>query len=307
MRVQAGMTIAVLIAAMGLQTESSAQWREGSRPGMFGERELGKPLKPRESRFGSGLARGPSGNFLGRTTADRGTTFQPRSRQEPEPQFPLPPEAYNLEPEQVPGYLEDQARRMAAVYQQQQRQLQDLYARQRPQPPVQTTVPQVVPPRPEGYQPPAVPTRPERYQPPAWPAQPGFPQPQPSVPGPTRQELQNSPDRWFRGAPTPTQPTQQQVPRTGLGSAGTLGPTGVAGRAGLNRSNPATLGARISQTLGARATGPISATVQGDTVTLQGSVATAADRVLAERMAAMEPGVRRIDNRLKVEAVPAGR
>ncbi len=277
MRVQAGMMIAALIAVMGLQTESSAQWREGPRRGLFGERELGKPIKPRPSRFGSGLARGPSGNFLGRTTADRGTTFQPRSR---------------VEPEMSPGYVDDQARRMAAAYQMQQRQLQQLYDRQRPQP-VQPAIP------------PTMPVRPERYQPPAWSAQPGFPQPQPAVPGPTRQELQNSSDRWFRGAPTPTQPGQQ-VPRTGLGPAGTLGPTGVAGQAGLNRPNPATLGTRITQTLGARAAGPISATVQGDTVTLQGSVVTAADRVLAERMAAMEPGVRRIDNRLIVAPAPTG-
>ena len=298
MRVQAEMLIAVLIAFLCLQTESSAQ--------MFGPRELGKPLKPRASRFGSGLERGPSGSFLGRSTADRGTTFQSRSRPEPTPQSWLPPEAYDLEPEMVPGYLDERARRMAAAYQAQQRQLEQLYARQRPQQPVQAAMP------------PAMPTRPDRYQPPAMPTQPGFPQPQPRVPGPAQQTLPNSPDRWFRGAPMPTQSgrqaplanpaatPQRYAPVPGLGPVGTLGPTGVAGQAGLNRSNPATLGARITQTLGARVRGPISATIQGDAVILQGSVATAADRVLAERMAAMEPGVRRIDNRLSVEVAPAG-
>ena len=310
MRIQAGIVIAALIALIGLQAESSAQ--------MFGPRELGKPLKPRASRFGSGLARGPSGNFLGRTTAERGTTFQPRSRPTPEPQFGMPPEAYDLEPDMVPGYLEDQARRMAAVYQAQQRQIQQLHDRQRPQPATQATAPPATPTQPGPYQPPAMPTRPERYQPPAWPTQPGFPQPQPGVPGATQQGLQNSPDRWFRGAPTPTQPgqqaprtnpatqPQQYVPGTSLGPVGTLGPQAVAGQAGLNRQNPATLGQRITQTLGARVRTPISATIQGDTVILQGTVATAADRVLAERTAAMEPGVRRIDNRLTVEATPSG-
>ena len=140
MRVQAEMLIAVLIAFLCLQTESSAQ--------MFGPRELGKPLKPRASRFGSGMERGPSGNFLGRSTADRGTTFQSRSRPEPTPQSWLPPEAYDLEPEMVPGYLEEQARRMAAAYQAQQRQLEQLYARQRPQQPTQAAVPPAMPTRP---------------------------------------------------------------------------------------------------------------------------------------------------------------
>lgn len=307
MRIQAGMIITVLIAVLGLQGESQAQWREGSRRGLFGERELGKPLQPRPSRFGSGLERGPSGNFLGRSTADRGTTFQSRSQPEPVPPIYLPPEAYDLEPDMVPGYLEEQARRMAAAYQQQQRQLQQLYERQRPQQQAQPSVS------------PAVPTRPDRYQPPVMPTQPGFPQPQPGVPGPTRQELQTSPDRWFRGAPTPAQPGQQvpgtnpaaspqrYAPTSSLGPAGALGPSGIAGQTGLNRSSTTTLGTRITQTLGARVRTPISATVQGDTVTLQGAVATAADRVLAERMAAMEPGVRRIDNRLTVETVPATR
>ena len=318
MRSQAVLVIAALIALIGLQAKSSAQAWKAPHRGLMGERELGKPLKPRPSRFGSGLARGPSGNFLGRTTAERGTTFQPRSRPAPEPQFGMPPEAYDLEPDMVPGYLEDQARRMAAVYQEQQRQIQELHDRQRPQPATQATVPPATPTRPGPYQPPTMPTRPDRYQPPAWPTQPGFPQPQPGIPGPTQQDLQNSPDRWFRGTPTPPPSGQQAAlanpatqsrqydPGTSLGPVGTLGPPALAGQAGLNRSNPATLGQRISQTLGARVRSPISATIQGDMVILQGVVATAADRVLAERTAAMEPGVLRVDNRLTVGAVPAG-
>lgn len=299
MRTQAGLMVTLLVAVLGLPTESPAQ----SQRGLFGERELGKPLKPGVSRFRGGLERGPSGNFLGRSTADRGTTFQPRSRSEPTSPWLLPPEG----PDMVPSYVDEQARRMAAAYEYQQQQLRQLYQRQRPQQPIQPTFP------------PVMPERPDRYLPPPMPVQPGFPQPQPRVPGPEQQSpLQNSPDRWFRGAPAQTQPgamapttnpsgsSQRYVPMPGLGPVGSLGPSGVAGQAGLNRSNPATLGPRITQTLGARVLAPISATIQGDTVILQGTVATAADRQLADRMAAMEPGVRRIDNRINVEVAPAG-
>ena len=317
MRSQTGIAVAVLIAILGLQPQSLAQWREGSRTGMFGERELGKPLKPRTSQFGSGLERGPSGNFLGRSTADRGTTFQSQRPREPAEPSLVPPEAYNLEPEMVPDYLQEQARRMEAARQQQLQQLQQLQQMQQPQVSQQQPLPFQQPSQPSF--PPAVPVmpnRPDRYLPPAWATQPAFPQPQPGVPGPTGEDLQNSPDRWFRGAPTPaeqqtpaTNPatgSQRYAPSLGLGPAGTLGPSGLAGRSAMARSSTAALGARISQTLAAGALSPIVATIQGDTVTLQGSVATAADRQLAERMAAMEPGVRRIDNRISVEPVPVG-
>ncbi len=309
MRTCTGMTVTVLVAVLGLQGELFAQSR-----GMFGDRELGKPLKPRESRFRSGLEFGPSGNFLGRSTAERGTTFQSRSPAAPE-RLPLPPEAYYLEPEMVPGYLEDQARRIAAAQQRQQQQLQQLYERQQPVqqpapiPPGYAQQPPVV----EPSFPPLPPTRPDRYLPPPLPVQPGLPQPQPGLPGPTVEELQNSPDRWFRGAPTPTGPdaaggaagsSQRYAPMNGLGPAGSLGPSGVAGQPGLSRTSAATLGARLTQAVGAGVRSPISANIQGTTVILQGTVAAAADRQFAEQIAAMEPGVRRIDNRIRVEAAP---
>ncbi len=313
MRSQTGIAVAVVIAILGLQPQLLAQWREGPRTGLFGERELGKPLKPRTSQFGGGLERGPSGNFLGRSTADRSTTFQSQRPRGPEEPSLVPPEAYNLEPDMVPGYLEDQARRMEAARQQQLQQLQQLQQMQQPQVSQQQPLPFQQPSQPAF--PPAVPVmpgRPDRYLPPAWSTQPAFPQPQPGVPGPTGEDLQNSPDRWFRGAPTPAEQqtpatgSQRYAPTLGLGSAGTLGPSGLTGRSALGRSSAASLGARISQTLAAGALSPIAATILGDTVTLQGSVASAADRQLAERMAAMEPGVRRIDNRIRVEPVPVG-
>lgn len=310
MRTCTGMTVTVLVAVLGLQGEVSAQSR-----GMFGDRELGKPLKPRESRFRSGLEFGPSGNFLGRSTAERGMTFQSRSPAESEPSLLLPPEAYHLEPEMVPGYLEDQARRIAAAQQRQQEQLRQLYERQQPIQQSAPVPPGYVPQQPVGEPsfPPPTPARPDRYLPPPLPVQPGLPQPQPAAPGPTGEGLQISPDRWFRGAPAPAAPdaaggaaggSQRYAPMNGLGPAGSLGPSGVAGQPGLSRTSAATLGARLTQAVGAGARSPISATIQGTTVILQGTVAAAADRQFAEQIAAMEPGVRRIDNRIRVEAAP---
>jgi hypothetical protein len=296
MRLQIGIIAAALFLIGAIQTESSAQWRDGARRGLFGERELGRPLKPRQSRFDRGIQRGASGNFQGLSNEYRGTTFRSRARPAPAAPSLIPPEAYDLEPDMVPGFLEEQARRMAAAQQQQAQPL-----------------PPIMPQQPERYQPPIMPAQPERSQPPT---QPGFPQPQPAVPGPTRQELQSSPDRWFRGAPAPAQPgppapaitpaarPQRYAPTPSLGPTGSLGPSGVRSQTGSSRSNPAVLGARINRTLGARVRSPISAAVQGDAVTLQGSVATAADRQLAERMAAMEPGVRQINNRITVQVAP---
>jgi len=70
-------------------------WRAGlaqqaeDRPtvrGMFGDRTLGRPLQPAASRFGSGIQRGPSGNFLGLGRADGSSTFlTPWRRSEPAP------------------------------------------------------------------------------------------------------------------------------------------------------------------------------------------------------------------------------
>lgn len=328
MRIQAGAIVAVMIAVLGLPSDLSAQMEQRTHRGLFGERELGKPLKPGRSRFRSGLERGPSGSFQGRTTANRGTIFQPRSRTQPSSPA-LPPEAYNLEPEMVPGYLEARARRMTAAQQEQQRQLQELQQRQlqqlRQQQQLQAEQQRLQerelqdrtfrqPPQQQPYRP--VRPRTDRYLPPKMPTQGGASQPppqtqrQPAAPGPTRQELQNSPDRWFRGGPS--QP-EQQAPRggagpnpqrygaaSGLGPVGTLGPGGVAGPRGMSRTSVAALGSRITQNLGQAVRTPISATVRGDTVTLQGTVASAADRQLAERIALMEPGVRQIENRITV-------
>lgn len=321
MRVQTGTFVAVLSAILGFSMLLSASAEEKTYRGMFGDRTLGGPLKPRESRFRSGLARGPSGSFKGLSTENRGTTFRNRARPEPASPSLVPPEAYDLEPDMVPGYLEEQARRMAALRQQILEQQKRLQQRQQ-QPPAQQQ-PLVPPPvqraqpAQPSFPPLVMPARPDRYLPPAWSIQPGFPQPQPGVPGAPAEELPGAPDRWFRGAPSatpqgqqvpampPTTGTQPYAPSSSFGPAGTLGPSGVRGQAGLNRATVSTLGARISQTLGARARSPIAATVLGDMVTLQGTVSSATDRQLAQRIAAMEPGVRRIDNRIQVVPTPA--
>ena len=309
MRVQTGTFVAVLSAILGFSMLISAGAEEKTYRGMFGDRTLGESLKPGKSRFRSGLARGANGSFKGISTADRGTTFRNQTRPEPVAPSLVPPEAYDLEPDMVPGYLEEQARRMAALRQQllaEQRQLQQRQ-QQLPveqQPVVASPVEQAQPAQPS-FPPLVTPTRPDRYLPPAWSTQPGFPQSQPGVPGAQGEELPNSPDRWFRGVPSASEQGQQAPTAPIYSPSSNLGPSGVRGQAGLNRTTASTLGPRISQTLGARARSPIAAIVLGDMVTLQGTVSSAADRQLAERIAAMEPGVRRIDNRIEVVPTPA--
>lgn len=58
------------------------------------------------------------------------------------------------------------------------------------------------------------------------------------------------------------------------------------------------MAARVTAKIAARK--PISVTVQGDTATLRGSVASAHDRIVAEVMLRLEPGIRQVDNQLTV-------
>lgn len=290
---------AALSVAIVSQSPALAQWRDGPSRGLFGERELGAPLKPRQSRFSSGLERGPSGNFVGRTNVDRGTVFRAKAPVQPQAAPLIPPEAYNLEPEMVPGYLAEQARRLAETQAQAQAQ------------------PEVPPP----VQP--LPPQPEQPLPGMPAAEPGLAAPQPGLPGPSREQLQSSPDRWFRGGAGATQPAQAAppaqpgqpgaappltappplerfyMPRPTLGPAGAAGPTAVRGPAAASATS---LGAKITRQLGARARSPISTFYQGGTVTLQGRVATSEDRVVAEQMARFEPGVDAVVNQLSVES-----
>jgi len=57
--------------------------------------------------------------------------------------------------------------------------------------------------------------------------------------------------------------------------------------------------ARIAAKIAART--PISVTVQGDTATIRGSVASMHDRIVAEVMLRLEPGIMQVDNQLTVE------
>lgn len=293
MRVSLRIIVAALLVATISQSSALAQWRQGTTRGLFGEREFGRPLKPRESRFSSGLERGPSGNFIGRTNTDRGTTFRSPVPAQPEAPPLIPPEAYNLEPDMVPGYLAEQARRLAEMQSQAQ-----------PQPAA------------------PMPGQPAPYPPeqPVLPSQPAQPSLAPGIPGPSREELRTSPDRWFRGGTGPSQPAQSAQPAQPGGAAmltappalgrsylatPTLGPVAAPGPAPLRGQaalSGVPLGARITRQLGPRATSPISAIYQGDTVTLQGRVATEGDRVVAEQMARFEPGVRSVVNQISVEA-----
>jgi hypothetical protein len=92
--------------------------------GLFGDRRLGQPVQPGPSRFGGGIQRGPSGDFLGQGRTDGSNMFiTPWRRVEPGPLpfnwgvsppvisvtvpppvivLPQPQEALPVEPQQQP-------------------------------------------------------------------------------------------------------------------------------------------------------------------------------------------------------------
>ena len=67
-------------AGLAQQTEDRPTVR-----GMFGDRTLGRPLQPAASRFGGGIQRGPSGNFLGLSRTESRMFLSPWWRAEPVP------------------------------------------------------------------------------------------------------------------------------------------------------------------------------------------------------------------------------
>jgi osmotically-inducible protein OsmY len=84
----------------------------------------------------------------------------------------------------------------------------------------------------------------------------------------------------------------------------------VSRSVGFNYALPATaelrtqLGTRLQRLPGVSALGPIDVTLQERTIVLRGSVATAHDRDLAERLALLEAGVDQVQNELTI-APPA--
>jgi len=109
--------------------------------------------------------------------------------------------------------------------------------------------------------------------------------------------------------------------RTRFGPGGGRGPAGVSRArrpptrlrvAFAHRSPPSVttvehLRSRLNGHLRRRATAvQIDPELRGRTLILRGTVATAGDRALAERLARLEPGVSRVQNRLRVAADPLG-
>jgi hypothetical protein len=64
-------------------TADPGQTSKQAHRGLFGDRRMGVPLESPTSRFGSGLQRGPSGDFYGRAPVDRPLMFSPRLSQSP--------------------------------------------------------------------------------------------------------------------------------------------------------------------------------------------------------------------------------
>jgi len=285
MRCGYALLLPALLAFAGGPSAARAQWqpRRYEARGLFGPRELGGPLKPKRSRFGSGLQRGPSGNLIGRSNADRGLTFRARQPSPPQIRSAVPLEGYNFGPAQVPSFLEQQyaAGQRAA-------------GQQLPGAPVQPSRQQQALEQLQGQAPPSA--QPQPPQPDRW-----FRGSPPAVP-----------DRWFRGPP----PAQPQAGRAAmppsLGPAATTGPTGTLGPSGQYAPGPAgsrnaanSLGARITRYLGPRVRTPLSVAVRGDAATVTGVVATEADRQVVEQMVLLEPGIRKVDNRVSGAGQPA--
>ena len=100
------------------------------------------------------------------------------------------------------------------------------------------------------------------------------------------------------------QQTRRPVSRTGYGSRRTTGQIRARIRVGFSvvRPAPAQLSSRLAQRLEKSswldAQSPIEVAFEQGTAILRGVVATEHDRVLAERMARLEPGIRQVENQL---------
>ncbi|TWT96939.1 BON domain protein [Botrimarina colliarenosi] len=69
-----------------------------------------------------------------------------------------------------------------------------------------------------------------------------------------------------------------------------------------NRPDASVALANVSRLLTRKGVNGVTVSADGGVAVLEGVVATASERLLAEKLAAIEPGVRRVDNRLTVQS-----
>lgn len=261
------MTLALLLGdpSQGLAQWTSTQVDVG---GTFGQRSLGRTLKPRPGRFADGILRGPSGNFQGRGRPDGGmmfgwtgqqySRFRHRDAAVGRQPFGAPPNVGPSEPSAAPR------RRLPG-----------------PAPVAETAPPpEVVPP-------------------------PGLTQPAEMLPPPERVA---PPQIWFRSGATgansgTTGGSTAVAPSAAAG--GVQGPLPPRLRIGFAAVRPAdgrgtALAARIARCDRIRRLSPIRVIVDSETAVLRGRVVSEHDRLLAEHFARMEPGIWQVRNELLV-------
>ena len=263
--VAAAATVALLL---GNQSLSLAQWSENKVTvrGMFGDRVMGDTFKPRPSKFGGTLERGPSGNFLGRAPDARARMFNPASAASRYSASVVPPEPLPqpvVGPQLLPEF----------------------------QPPVPL-------PQPEPFQPfEPVPSEPTPARPDVWMrAPPGQSNGGSAAPGPQVGQPADLGPAPGSGAGYALPLSSQYV----VGFGGDVPrPIRQISQGGYVASSVAD---RLQKVLGNRARSPISVSLIDGTATVRGQVATQHDRRLVTYLVMFEPGIRRVDNQVSTEA-----
>ena len=268
MKTTFAMAALAVVLLLGNQSLSLAQWSDHKVTvrGMFGDRAMGDTFKPRPSKFGGTLQRGPSGNFLGRSPDASARMFNPtlsatryRASVVPEAPFPQP----ILGPQFVPEF--------------------------HPLPPL---------PQPEPFQPiETVPTEPTPPKPDVWMRAPSSPSEGGSAaPGP---QVGQSSDL----GPAPNSGAGYALP---LSSRYVVGfgreapqPIRQVSQGGYFASG---LADRLQKTLGHRARSPISVSIVNGTATVRGQVANEHDRQLIGYLVMFEPGIRQVDNQVSAKS-----
>ncbi|MGQ9576384.1 MAG: BON domain-containing protein [Thermoguttaceae bacterium] len=266
--------VAVIAAVLAFGPEAIAQRTYSGKivRGMFGPRVLGEPLRPGVSRFAGGIVRGPAGEFVGRGRLDGRLMFD----RGPAGLRPVEAQGWEL-PGQPPVFVPYEVA---------------------PRPVAGGAAPLAGAPAPseEWFRAPAASGGP------ALPPSPGGFSGMPAIPPnvPAQSAPVGSPSARAEATPPAASPASPATgssvpapPRLSLGPAAPLPPARDAGpmlSAILQRS-----GQIVKRS-------PLSVTVRNDTAILRGRVATEHDRLLAETMALLEPGIWRVENELVVEA-----
>lgn len=259
-------TIAVLLG--GVPTLALAQNQGNVAYGMFGPRTFGQTLRPQTLRYDSGIVTSSVGSFLG-IGGGRAMMFNGLPWQ-----YPAPPQAA-LNPVQFAQLQQNailqSAMNQAALNQAALNQAAVLNAQ----------TPAIRPPAPvtPGGGTTAPPTSPQ------------------------------APDQWLRTMPGAATGVPGITP--GANPAATVRPMAPPIQVGFNTVppavNPAATAARVLNVAGGlQKLSPITVTLDSGTAVLRGQVATEHDRLLAQSLAMLQPGIYAVRNELTVAGAAVG-